>query len=976
MASSASAFDEVDDAALDGLLGSDTEEVGARLNRSQPRLKERKASAPHSGSFNPSGRKLSEVGEWDDDSGDEKGKGETSEGDEDQPAGSRRPPPRAIPPRHHRPLPTKRGRPTSASSSLADSMDAALFGLSPSTAASTGPLSASVAKKDFSLTAPPSLESVSHVRSKSRTLLDVDRDSLLPSSHRAPSSRPLGDPDTRTAGRTRADLRQALDAPTPEGTPQQGEGRRLSIDREIGSRLASSVGRDGDGPSIAGRGAEEDVADRRAKYREMMRKKREERLTGGSVDVPVPEREPAKAASSSPPARPVPAASTDDAWAALDDPMASISDGSSAADKIAQSLAALAAPTLAVELPMPAQVVAATEPVGTTGLDLGGPRARRPMVGRRAALTLGLEEAARPTTAPPSLPPTTAHAMEVRPATALPAPTAVAAVTEASPNPSTSLQQWLQWLGVNESTEPALMPLARKATAMVVPSHFTHQGGVWTDLRTGRRLTSHPALARFKRKVEQKRLALRYNVVDDDSDEDDDTFWKESDLDPPAAAVAEQPLPAPSLPPVSSPVSATSVSPPLPLSAVEFAPLPVPAVLSESLAQQRAALTAHYTASINQLQSALSSQSSHLQSMTALHSRQLEDALAHAHRMAQAERSRDAALWEQRLKGMEATHRREVEGLREALYDSKVMKGLTESISGNVRSIETLAEQVGAEQKVREAEREQAWAVREELIAQRELSVERERSRIEDQTTAQQAQAALLTQREEGWRKEKTTLQAELASQQQRLQLLTSQLHAERELLMAEKKKFIADAERWERAKLQREDELQAMREVVEREKRTVEREVEEGRSGRAEMMQRLDAEREELTLQHELLALRRRKVEVDEGKVVEAQADLHLRKEELVQREEQLERLGRVVHEQSERLVKERRGMDEEQRLWAEQRTGVLEGPLGGGRGMHPGVTWTPTVWFAPFMVGTQHTAAGHLTPADVKLLEVSSPL
>ena len=870
-------------------------------------------------------------------------------------------------------------------------MDAALFGLSPSTATSTAPISAFVAKKDFTISAP--LDSLNHVRSKSRTL-DVDRDAPPSSSSRSPSSLPLADTDTaRTAGRTRAELREALDAPTPLDSPRgQEDRRRLSIDREIGDRRPFGVGDEGEDAKAGMRAgaAEDDVADRRAKYRELMRKKRESRAVSGSVDAPLPEPEPVKAASSPPPARPAPAPVADDPWGALDDPMAGISDGPSAAEKVAQSFAALSGPAVPTELPMHAQVVAAAEPAPLTGLELGGPRARRPMVGRRAALSLGAEEVARPTTAPPSLPPPSVQTT-ARPATAMPAPTAVPAtpaVADASLKPPPALQQWMQWLGVNESTESALVPLVRRAAAMAVPSHFTQQSGAWVDQRNGRRFTAHPALSRFQRKLEQKRLALRYNVVDDDSEEDADTFWKEADLDPPteppAAPIARLslstlPPPAlssPELPlPSSLPTATASLPPPPAVELASVLPPTMPAVLGESLAQQRAALTAHYTASIGQLQSALSSQSSHMQSMTALHSRQLEDALAHAHRMAQAERERDAALWEQRLKGMEATHRREVEGLREALYDSRVMKGLTDSISGNVRSIETLAGQVGAEQKVREAEREQAWAVREELVAQREQSVEQERRRLDEQGAAQQTQLALVTQREEGWRKEKAAMQVELASQQQRLQLLTSQLHAERELLMAEKKKFLADGERWERTRLQREDELQTSKELVDRDKRAVEREVEEGRHARAELMQRLDAERDELTLQRELLALRRRKVEADEAKVVEAEADLHPRVQELVGREERLERLGRAVHEESLRLVRERKEVDEEQRMWAEQRVGVGDAQAG-MTGMQPAMTWTPTVWFAPFLVGAaQHRAASQLTAADVKLLEVGSP-
>ena len=1011
-AASSSVDDDVDDSALNDLLGSDTEEVGARLSKSQSRLKERKAPAA---SAPP--RRGSGMGDWDNDSGDERRTGDLS--DEDSRDSGRRSAVRGAPPRHQRPLPTKKPSSASAgagSATLADSMDAALFGLGPSTAASTAPIAASASRKDFSLTAP--VASVSHVRSRSRTL-DEDRDGLNPPRPLSASSTADSEDRRSAAERMREGMRATMDRPTPDDSPKRTRRSGLSIDGEAGGRLATAVREEADRAEKAdGEQAESAVADsvseRRARYREMMKKKREER--SGSIDSPAPSTEIAAAAlaattaaatAGTAPRRPraPTAVRAEDPWSALDDPMATISEGMSAADRVAQSFAALSGPTTRAELPMPAEtaptITAATDSPQTAAADVGG-AARRPMAGRRAALAAATTaDPVRPTSAPVAQ----LSAASAR-STAQPAVVQEAVPSSTAPTPS--LQSWLEWLGISSASEPALLPLARKAAAMSVPAHFTLSAGVWTDHRTGRRLPAHPGLSLWKRKVEQKRLALKYNVDDDDSDEDDDAFWRESDAEPqqdsaqPTASVegAQVPLSTSSSSLRSSPIRAApsasalhppamSLPPPPPALPAEGFPVPVPTtsavdsaaisamanVRAESFAQQKQALTTHYASYIAQLQAALSSQSTHVNSLASLHARQLDDALAHAHRVAQAERERDASLWEQRLATLEATHRRELDGLRVALYDSKVMRGLTDTITGNVRSIEALAGRVGDDHKAREAEREDGFKLRDELLAQREAQLEQDRRRLDDQTSALQLRSDALTQQQDACRKERAGLQAELTAEQQRLHLLTSQLQSEKELFLSEKRHFLADQERWERTRLQREDELSATKELADRDRRAVEREVEEGRTARAEAMQALDAERDDLKLQRDLLALRRRNVETDEQRTIEAAAEVEVKERDLAVREETLARLGRQAYAQSQQLVRERRAMEEERSALADHRAVPMDGgqPLA-GFASGAGMTWTPTLLFAPFLVGREKKQTAQLSAADMKLLEVES--
>ena len=275
---SSSAFDEVDESALDNLLGSDNEDVSARITKTQPRPRDRQPSAsnPATGSLRrPDARRPSGLrNNLDDDDDADNSKADASD-DDSPPTGIRRPGTRAPPARHNRPLPTKKAATGATTSTLADSMDAALFGLRPSSAmSSTSPLPPTMQEPDFSLTAPAEAHPP-YTRSRSLT---ADRDPRLP-----PSSAASTDGDD--AERKREQMRQVLQAPTPQDTPHQHRGRSLSIEMDTPSP-APPTAADTSAPS-AGSGADDGASDRRARYREMMRKKREERSTA-MADSPLP----------------------------------------------------------------------------------------------------------------------------------------------------------------------------------------------------------------------------------------------------------------------------------------------------------------------------------------------------------------------------------------------------------------------------------------------------------------------------------------------------------------------------------------------------------------------------------------------------------------------------------------------------------------------------------------------------------------
>ena len=728
LASHTSLDDDVDDAALDDLLGSDTENVSSRLNRGKPRRAPAASSTATSKRASIAAADTSR-GDWDDHSDADKSPGS----DDERPKSSRKSLSRPLPSRN-RALPTK--KPTAAGSSgtagsMTDDLDSALFGLAGGSSATRATLAA------------PSEDAaaVQRPRSRSRTL-ETRRDD---------NGRPLSAASSRLDDEEEDDW----DAPSgssgsgmkPKAEEKRGEESRsgrtrprsgLSIDDDVGQNLAQTMKQQKDDEhqeqqqtERGGNTTSDDAStsDRRARYREMMQKRREERASlSTQADIAPLAASPASTRrSNGKPPRPTPPPAADDPWSTLDDPLSSIGDQPSAADKIAQSLAAFGSGTqTAKEQPMP---MARTQPLNAiaehSGSALGGRRPRA-MAGRRAPglsaspVPAGDEPHGRPTTAPalqaaasttplpaamkvevtaadvsssPTLPPSRAPPVVFASAnTAVPTSTPFHSIANATASVP-SFETWCQWLGLDaaSSTDQPLLVVARLAAARPLPAHITHRDGLWHNSRTGKRSTEHPALGKWRKRLEQKQLAIKYNVDDDDSDEEPDSFWRDVDEQQAAderrqqqqsipaevAAVMSSspamtaltsspfrsPLPAaiptaassfgqPSLPSfMSSAIVSTAhlnqQSPPMPAlslsaAAAPYSALPSSALIEEALAQQRTALTREFQ-------------------------QQLSDAIAHhmqLHTLTLAQRTKED---DDRRRREDERHRHEVAALREQL---------------------------------------------------------------------------------------------------------------------------------------------------------------------------------------------------------------------------------------------------------------------------------------------------------------------
>ena len=539
---------------------------------------------------------------------------------------------------------------------------------------------------------------------------------------------------------------------------------------------------------------------------------------------------------------------------------------------------------------------------------------------------------------------------------------------------------------------------------MQLPAYFSYADGLYTDSRTGARSAAHPGLARWKRKVEQRRLALRFNVAADDSEEDDESFWQESEEDrlqddltqaaaapPVSVSPAIQPgvLAPPSFSPQSHPAAALPQSPALALSPFS-ASLPMAVVQLPSAVSTGAFASSsspQQAAAVSQLEALLASQTAHLSSLRSLQSQQVDDALAHAGRLHAQELQLERESWQARLRQVEELRATEAAALRDQLYDSRLMRGLSERLDSNVRSMEELRGRVGQDTRARQEEREQGWRMREELLQHRERQCDEDKARTEEQRVALAAQSASLSQQQEQLKTEQAALAAASSSQQQRLLVSQHQLQQERDLLMREKAQYLQEKESWERQRAVERDAVDGSRQWAEREKRRVQEEVEEARLQRSEVMMSLDAEREELRLQRELLTLRRRRLEEEEEALRRGQADTEGRERELQQKTALVTRLALQTNQQSQQLLQERRSMAaaparrsrqpspawrreqereaerEELRCWPEERAGLS-------------TAYRPTLLFAPFLVGLDRKAGGRVTAADLKLAEVETEL
>ena len=137
---------------------------------------------------------------------------------------------------------------------------------------------------------------------------------------------------------------------------------------------------------------------------------------------------------------------------------------------------------------------------------------------------------ARLNTAPASVAAVAAARQSVTPASSAGGATPSSAPASAPPAPT--LDNWIQWLGINTLVrkDDALIPIAKQALATPLPKHWrplsaagghAPGGGAYFNARTGREHSRHPFLKHFLAKVQSKRLAIQYNVADDDESDNE-----------------------------------------------------------------------------------------------------------------------------------------------------------------------------------------------------------------------------------------------------------------------------------------------------------------------------------------------------------------------------------------------------------------------------------------------------------------------
>ena len=236
--------------------------------------------------------------------------------------------------------------------------------------------------------------------------------------------------------------------------------------------------------------------DRRARYRELMKKKREERTSiheGNTTDT----------GTSSVGLTSVPAPTTATNMTAAD-PFDNLENPLNDIIEVNK--------TFSIE-PKPTQQAASTIPKSTFAEE---PVVRSQRPGRRAIpLTSYVDNNA---TAPPQTP---FSAPPSQSQTSIKTKTQLQSATSAVPTPtpqqrpqSVTIDTWYEWLGLSatDSNDQQLLPIAKAALSKALPTHWKLTSDGYLNTSDGKRRYAHPRLQYWKKKVSEKRLALRYGI--------------------------------------------------------------------------------------------------------------------------------------------------------------------------------------------------------------------------------------------------------------------------------------------------------------------------------------------------------------------------------------------------------------------------------------------------------------------------------
>jgi hypothetical protein len=118
----------------------------------------------------------------------------------------------------------------------------------------------------------------------------------------------------------------------------------------------------------------------------------------------------------------------------------------------------------------------------------------------------------------------------VQPSTALVVPALSFSAVQAIP----TLERWFEWLGLNPRApeDKLVLAIAKRAQASRLPSYYKYNNGLYINSKTGESSDSHPGIRFWKKKLDEKRLKLRFGVTDDsENDEAEDRTLHESDLE-------------------------------------------------------------------------------------------------------------------------------------------------------------------------------------------------------------------------------------------------------------------------------------------------------------------------------------------------------------------------------------------------------------------------------------------------------------
>jgi len=292
------------------------------------------------------------------------------------------------------------------------------------------------------------------------------------------------------------------------------------------------------------------------------------------------------------------------------------------------------------------------------------------------------------------------------------------------------------------------------------------------------------------------------------------------------------------------------------------------------------------------------------------------ESLDQALRLAAAQAETDKQLFARELDNLRTLHANELASLRQQQHDSSFLRALVSKVESQASNLENLSKKVYSERSASERMTLEQLNVREQLLREKEASLEVERKQNETLATtfarlrSEQAEERARLAQEHA---RLTSLQNDLHSESA---LLREQLTAEREQLRKERTALAAQRESFAQQQARETKDIADKQEAVTRAHAQLMDSIEEAQKERLEAMLRIEEEREEIRTEKRQLANRRADLDAREEALRNDEAEFSQHVAAYESRLSELTELGTKVKAQSEEVAAQYNKIHEERKL------------------------------------------------------------